>query len=121
MTSRNKWSAYEKDNPHGSEAYYAYYRVHNYPNWRKRKDAPEIRKAIATAVIHRKRVSFQTQASHRSVEHSPQRTSLIKVTGARPKRQLSPEHRAKLLAVGFQKRQQPTLEAVASERSHSRP
>ena len=66
-----KWSAYEKNNPHGSEDYYACYRVHNYPGWRKRKDAREIRKAIATAVIHRKRVSFQTQASHRSVEHSP--------------------------------------------------
>ena len=40
----------------------------------------------------------------------------IKVTGARPKRQLSPEHRAKLLAVGFQKRQHPTLEGVSSEK-----
>ncbi len=38
----------------------------------------------------------------------------IKVTGARPKRQLSPAHRAKLLAVGFQKRQQPTLNGVSS-------
>ena len=35
----------------------------------------------------------------------------VKVTGARPKRQLSPEHRAKLLAVGFQKRQCPTLKS----------
>jgi hypothetical protein len=39
----------------------------------------------------------------------------IKVTGARPKRQLSPEHRAKLLAVGFQKRGNPTLEGVSSD------
>lgn len=38
----------------------------------------------------------------------------IKVTGTRPKRQLSPEHRAKLLAVGFQKRGKPTLEGVSS-------
>jgi len=38
----------------------------------------------------------------------------IKVVGARPKRQLSPEHRAKLLAVGFQKREAPTLERVSS-------
>jgi hypothetical protein len=38
----------------------------------------------------------------------------IKVTGARPKRQLSPEHRAKLLAIGFQKRQCPTLNGVSS-------
>jgi hypothetical protein len=39
----------------------------------------------------------------------------IKVTGVRPKRRLSPEHRAKLLAVGFQKREKPTLEGVFSE------
>jgi hypothetical protein len=39
----------------------------------------------------------------------------IKVTGASPKRQLSPEHRAKLLAVGFQKRGGRTLEGVSSE------
>jgi hypothetical protein len=38
----------------------------------------------------------------------------IKVTGVRPKRQLSAEHRAKLIAVGFQKRQQPTLDGVPS-------
>lgn len=38
----------------------------------------------------------------------------IKVTGVRPKRRLSPEHRAKLLAVGFQKRGKPTLEGVSS-------
>jgi hypothetical protein len=40
----------------------------------------------------------------------------IKVTGARPKCQLSPEHRAKLLAVGFQKRQHPTLKGVFSDK-----
>lgn len=40
----------------------------------------------------------------------------IKVTGARPKRQISPERRAKLVAVGFQKRQCPTLEGVSSEK-----
>jgi hypothetical protein len=39
----------------------------------------------------------------------------IKVTGARPKRQLSPEHRAKLLAVGFQKRGNRTLKWVSSD------
>jgi hypothetical protein len=39
----------------------------------------------------------------------------IKVSGARPKRQLSAEHRAKLLAVGFQKRVNPTLEGVSSD------
>lgn len=38
----------------------------------------------------------------------------IKVTGVRPKRRLSLEHRAKLLAVGFQKRGKPTLEGVSS-------
>ena len=37
----------------------------------------------------------------------------IKIAGARPKRQLSPEHRAKLLAVGFQKRETRTLAATA--------
>jgi hypothetical protein len=40
----------------------------------------------------------------------------IRVTGVRPKRQLSPEHKAKLLAVGFQKRHHPTLEGVSSEK-----
>ena len=40
----------------------------------------------------------------------------IKLTGARPKRQLSPEHRAKLLAVGFQKRGKLTLEGVSSDK-----
>ena len=40
----------------------------------------------------------------------------IKVTGARPKRQLSPEHRAKLLTVGFQKRGDHTLEGVSSDK-----
>lgn len=39
----------------------------------------------------------------------------IKVTGARPKRKLSPEHRARLRAVGFQKRQSPTLKGVSSD------
>ena len=38
----------------------------------------------------------------------------IKVTGVRLKRQISPERRANLVAVGFQKRQCPTLEAVSS-------
>lgn len=38
----------------------------------------------------------------------------IKVTGTRPKRRLSPEHRAKLLAIGFQRRQHPTLKGVSS-------
>lgn len=33
----------------------------------------------------------------------------IKLAGVRPKRQLSPEHRAKLVSVGFQKRRHPTL------------
>jgi len=40
----------------------------------------------------------------------------IKIAGARPKRQLSPEHRAKLLAVGFQKRVNPTLKGVSSDK-----
>ena len=40
----------------------------------------------------------------------------IKVSGARPKRQLSPEHRAKLLAFSFQKRQRPALEGVSSDK-----
>ena len=40
----------------------------------------------------------------------------IKVTGVRPKRQLSPERRAKLVAVGFQKRQCPTVEGVSSDK-----
>ena len=40
----------------------------------------------------------------------------IKVTGARPKRQLSPEHRAKLLAVGFQKRGNHTLKGVSGDK-----
>ena len=40
----------------------------------------------------------------------------IKVSSARPKRQLSPEHRAKLVAVGFQNRQCPTLEGVSSDK-----
>lgn len=39
----------------------------------------------------------------------------IKIAGVRPKRQLSPEHRAKLLASGFQKRANPTLEGVFSD------
>lgn len=39
----------------------------------------------------------------------------IKITGLRPKRRLSPEHRAKLLTVGFQKRLQPTLEGISGE------
>jgi hypothetical protein len=41
----------------------------------------------------------------------------IKVTGARPKRRLSPEHRAKLLAIGFQKRPNVTLKGVSSDKS----
>jgi hypothetical protein len=40
----------------------------------------------------------------------------IKVTGARPKRQLFPEHREKLRAVGFQKRQSPTLNGASSDK-----
>ena len=40
----------------------------------------------------------------------------IKITGARPKRQLSPEHRAKLVAVGFQKRRHTTLEGASSDK-----
>lgn len=40
----------------------------------------------------------------------------IKIAGVRPKRQLSPEHRAKLLAAGFQKRVNPTLEGVPSDK-----
>jgi hypothetical protein len=39
----------------------------------------------------------------------------IKIAGARPKRQLSPEHRARLRAVGFQKRH-PALKAVSSDK-----
>lgn len=46
----------------------------------------------------------------------PQARLAIKISGARPKRQLSPEHRAKLLAVGFQKRENPTLERVSSDK-----
>lgn len=40
----------------------------------------------------------------------------IRVTGVRPKRQISPERRAKLVAVGFQKRQCPTLAGVSSDK-----
>ena len=40
----------------------------------------------------------------------------IKVASVRPKRQLSPEHRAKLLAVGFQKRGRRTLNGVSSDK-----
>jgi len=40
----------------------------------------------------------------------------IKVAGARPKRRLSPEHRAKLIAVGFQKRPCPSLKGVSSDK-----
>jgi hypothetical protein len=40
----------------------------------------------------------------------------IKIAGARPKRQLSPEHRAKLLAVGFQKRSNATLERASIDK-----
>jgi hypothetical protein len=47
--------------------------------------------------------------------NKPQSRLAIKVTGVRPKRRLSPEHRAKLLAVGFQKRGKPALEGVSSE------
>jgi len=38
----------------------------------------------------------------------------IQIATVRPKRQLAPEHRAKLLAVGFQKRGTPTLEGSYS-------
>ena len=41
----------------------------------------------------------------------------VRLTGARPKRQLSPEHRAKLLAVGFQKRGNRTLNGVSSDKT----
>jgi hypothetical protein len=40
----------------------------------------------------------------------------IKVTGARPKRRLSPEHREKLRAMGFQKRQSPTLNRASRDK-----
>lgn len=40
----------------------------------------------------------------------------IKIAGARPKRRLSAEHRAKLLAVGFQRRVNLTLEEVSSDK-----
>jgi len=40
----------------------------------------------------------------------------IKLAGCRPKRQLSPEHRARLLAVGFQRRPILTLEGVSSDK-----
>jgi hypothetical protein len=40
----------------------------------------------------------------------------IKITGARPKRQLSPEHRARLRAVGFQKGGNRTLKGVSSDK-----
>jgi|GEM_PF-1212436 len=39
----------------------------------------------------------------------------IKIAGCRPKRQLSPEHRERLRAVGFQKRQSSTLNGVSSD------
>jgi hypothetical protein len=38
----------------------------------------------------------------------------IQIAAVRPKRQLAPEHRAKLLAVGFQKRSTHTLEGAYS-------
>ena len=44
----------------------------------------------------------------------------IKIAGCRPKRQLSPEHRARLRAVGFRKRLNPTLEGSPATKSRSK-
>ena len=46
--------------------------------------------------------------------HKEQAKLAIQIAAVRPKRQLAPEHRAKLLAVGFQKRGTPTLEGAYS-------
>ena len=72
------------------------------------------KKCLAAGMILRQNAEDEGALSFNPNDRQQSRLA-IKVSGVRPKRQLSPEHRAKLLAVGFQTRQRPTLEGVSSE------
>lgn len=70
------------------------------------------KKCLAAGMILRQNAEDEGALSFNPGDRQQARLA-IKVAGVRRKRQLSPEHRAKLLAVGFQKRGKPTLERVS--------
>ena len=72
------------------------------------------KKCLAAGMILRQNADDEGALSFSPNDRQQARLA-IKLAGVRPKRQLSPEHRAKLLAVGFQKSHRPTLEGVSSE------
>jgi len=82
-------------------------------NFRPRRWAAIRKKCLAAGMTLRQNGHDEGALSFDSNNRQQARLA-IKLAGARPKRQLSPEHRAKLLAVGFQKRSNPTLEKVSS-------
>ena len=71
------------------------------------------KKCIAAGMILRQNAEDEGALSF-DPNNKQQSLLAIKVTGVRPKRRLSPEHKAKLLSVGFQKRGEPTLEGVSN-------
>lgn len=84
-------------------------------NRRPRRWAAIRKKCLATGMTLRQNGDEEGAFSFDPNNRQQSRLA-IKIAGARPKRQLSPEHRAKLLAVGFQKRSNPTLEAASSDK-----
>jgi hypothetical protein len=71
------------------------------------------KKCLAAGMILRQNAEDEGALSFNPNDRQQARLA-IKVAGVRPKRQLSPEHRAELLVVGFQKRERLTLEGVSS-------
>ena len=84
-------------------------------NPRPRRWAAIRKKCLAAGMILRQNGDDEGALSFDPNNRQQSRLA-IKIAGYRPKRQLSPEHRAKLLAVGFQKRVNPTLEGVSSDK-----
>jgi hypothetical protein len=81
---------------------------------RRRRWSGVRKKCLAGGMVLRQNADDEGALSFKPNDRK-QAQLAIKVAGARPRRRLSPEHRAKLLAVGFKKRGTPTLEEVSSE------
>ena len=83
-------------------------------NSRPRRWAAIRKKCLAAGMTLRQNGDDEGALSFDSNNRQQSRLA-IKIAGCRPKRQLSPEHRAKVLAVGFQKRGSHTLKGVSSD------
>jgi hypothetical protein len=82
-------------------------------NTRTRRWSGIRKKCLAAGMILRQNGEDEGAMSFNPNDRQQSRLA-IKISGARPKRQLSPEHKAKLVAIGFKKRVKPTLEGVSS-------